>query len=151
MSLSSALFPARPIRRYDRNFRADPTYRDRIPDIQNSGDSAIEGANVPIIQVGISDFRLPLNIRSKDGTKQHLETSVIGTVGLQKDFKGINMSRIMRVFYEFKDRSFDVNTLGDVLDAYRLRLNSASPPRSELLLPHDQAEPALRIGRISVL
>jgi len=75
---------------------------------------------------GISDFRIPLNVLGKSGERQRLETSVTGTVGLQRDFKGINMSRIMRVFYEFKERSFSVDTLADVLDAYQLRLNSAT-------------------------
>lgn len=115
-----------PRRQYDSTFKVDAAYRAGMPDIQNHGAAAIMGANVPIIQVGISDFRVPLNIRSRFGESQRLETSVSGTVGLQRDFKGINMSRIMRVFYEFKDRSFDVDTLADVLDAYQGRLNSAS-------------------------
>lgn len=125
MSLSVSTY-TRPRRQYDASFQADAAYRAGIPDIQNHGASAILGANVPIIQVGISDFRLPLHIRGKSGQCQRLETSVTGTVGLQKDFKGINMSRIMRVFYEFKERAFDADTLADVLDAYQVRLNSAT-------------------------
>ena len=117
---------SRPSRAYDFDFRADAAYRASIPDIQNHGASAIQGANVPIIQVGISDFKLPLKIRGRSGECQRLETSVVGTVGLQRDFKGINMSRIMRVFYEFKERAFDLDTLADVLDAYQARLNSAT-------------------------
>ena len=116
----------KPSRKYDFNFIVDDAYRSGMPDIQNHGASAIMGSNVPIIQVGISDFRVPLNLRTRSGERERLETSVSGTVGLQRDFKGINMSRIMRVFYEFKDRSFDLGTLADVLDAYQVRLNSAS-------------------------
>jgi GTP cyclohydrolase I len=135
----------RPRRQYDSHFKVDEAYRSRIPDIQNTGASAIQGSNVSIIQVGISDFRLPLKIRGRSGGFQVLETSIVGTVGLQRDFKGINMSRIMRVFYEFKDRGFDVDTLADVLDAYQARLNSAS---ANLLLRFSYAviKPSLRSG-----
>jgi GTP cyclohydrolase I len=124
--MSTVVATSQPRRQYDTGFIADSVYRSGMPDIQNHGASAIMGANVPIIQVGISDFRIPLNFRSKTGDCQRLEASVSGTVGLQQDFKGINMSRIMRVFYEFKDRAFDLDTLADVLDAYQVRLNSAS-------------------------
>jgi GTP cyclohydrolase I len=137
--------PTRPRRFYDASFTVDDAYRARIPDLQNHGAASILGANVPIIQVGISDFQLPLNIRGRDGGCQRLKTSVTGTVGLQRDFKGINMSRIMRVFYEFKERAFDLNTLADVLDAYQLRLNSAS---ANLLLKfsYPMLKPSLRSG-----
>ena len=116
----------RPRRLYDSSFQVDSVYRAGIPDIQNQGAASILGANVPIIQVGISGFRMPLNFLGSNGDRQRLETHVSGTVGLQEDAKGINMSRIMRVFYEFKERIFDVNTLADVLDAYQVRLDSAS-------------------------
>ncbi len=145
MSISSALYPTRPNRYYDREFLTDAIYRERIPDIQNHGSAAIQGANVPIIQVGISDFKLPLHIKAKNGEKHRLEASVVGTVGLQQDFKGINMSRIMRVFYEFKERSFDVDTLSDVLDAYRLRLNSATAHLS-IHFSYPMVKPSLRSG-----
>lgn len=116
-----------------------------MPDLQNTGSSSILGANVPIIQVGISDFRLPLHIRTRTGGQQRLDTSVTGTVGLQKDFKGINMSRIMRVFYEFKDRGFDLNMLADVLDAYQARLNCATA-NLMLSFSYPMLKPSLRSG-----
>lgn len=126
MSIISANTALRPRRLYDSAFKADAVYRSGIPDIQNEGAASIMGANVPIIQVGISDFRIPLTFQGANGERQRLEARVSGTVGLQENFKGINMSRIMRVFYEFKERCFDVNTLADVLDAYQVRLNSAT-------------------------
>lgn len=145
MSSETATWETQPLRAYDRDFQVDDAYKSRIPDIQNTGASAILGANVPIIQVGISDFRLPLHIRSRGGEVQKLATSVAGTVGLQQDFKGINMSRIMRVFYEFKDRGFDVDTLADVLDAYQARLNSTSGHLS-LKFDYPILKPSLRSG-----
>ena len=49
-------------REYDENFEVTPEYHASLPDVQNSGASGMEGANVPILQVGISGFRLPLLI-----------------------------------------------------------------------------------------
>lgn len=115
---------ARPERIFDPLFEADEDYLNSIPDIQNSGSEAIEGANVPIIHVGISGFQLPLNIQTVDGLVRSVDATVTGTVGLPMNFKGINMSRIMRVFYEFQERVFTLDTMSDVLEAYRNRLNS---------------------------
>ena len=47
-------------REYDDSFVVTPEYRATLPDAQNSGTSGNEGANVPILQVGISGFKLPL-------------------------------------------------------------------------------------------
>lgn len=135
----------RPRRVYDPSFQVDETYRLGIPDLQNQGAAAIEGANVPIIQVGISDFRIPLNFRAANGDLQRLEARVSGTVGLREDVKGINMSRIMRVFYEFRKCIFDVDTLAGVLDAYQVRLDSASA-NLNLRFAYPIIKPSLRSG-----
>ena len=58
-------------RRYDRNFRADDAYRATLPDMQNKDASLIQGANVPIQHVGISGFRLPMLVVTRDG-KEYL-------------------------------------------------------------------------------
>lgn len=121
-------------RHYDRNFKVDDEYLASIPDIQNTGKEAIQGSNVPIVQVGISGFRLPLSIRRKDGSVHRVDATVTGTVQLQNDFKGINMSRVIRVFYEFKDRVFELDTLSDILDAYMHRLGS---PGARLVITFD--------------
>lgn len=96
-----------------------------LPDTQNSEASEILGANVPINQVGISNFRLPLRFMTAGGHPLNLEASVTGTVSLAADRKGINMSRIMRVFYEFKERVFTPELLEDILIAYKDRLGSS--------------------------
>lgn len=54
-----------------------------------------------------------------------LETSVTGTVSLSANRKGINMSRIMRIFYEFKDRVFTPELLEEVLIAYKDQIGSS--------------------------
>ena len=93
-------------REYDSNFRVTQEYRDSLPDVQNSGSSDMQGANVPILQVGISGFRLPLRFVGPDGENLTLESKVTGTVSLDADKKGINMSRIIRIFYEYETSYF---------------------------------------------
>ena len=71
-----------------------------LPDLQNGPDSLIKGAKTGIQHVGISNFRLPIRFRTREGGEVQLETSVTGSVSLEADRKGINMSRIMRSFYK---------------------------------------------------
>lgn len=111
-------------RYYDPTFTVSDDYKDSLPDLQNGPASLIEGANVPIQQVGISDFKLPLKYPRPDGELITLETSVDGYVGLEAGKKGINMSRIMRSFYEFKDDVFHPDKLEEVLETYREELDS---------------------------
>ena len=106
-------------RRYDRNFKVDDAYRATLPDMQNKDASLIHGANVPIQHVGISGFRLPMLVISRDGKPVPLECTVTGSVSLSADRKGINMSRIMRTFYEFKDRVLSHELLEEVLVRYK--------------------------------
>ena len=74
-------------REYDPNFKISQNYRDSLPDVQNSGSSEMQGANVPILQVGISGFRLPLRFVGPDGEDLTLESRVTGTVSLDADKK----------------------------------------------------------------
>ncbi len=113
-----------PKRFYDPTFAVTDSYKESLPDLQNGPASLIEGANVPIQQVGISNFRVPLNYPTPDGDLLTLETSVDGYVGLDAGKKGINMSRIMRTFYQFKDDVFHPDKLGEVLRAYKEDLES---------------------------
>ena len=106
-------------RTYDRGFRADAAYRASLPDVQNTDASLIEGANVPIQHVGVSGFRLPMSVRTRDGRSLTVEATVTGTVSLAADLKGINMSRIVRTFYEFKDRVLSHELLGEILLRYK--------------------------------
>lgn len=111
-------------RQYDSTFTVTEEYKASLPDLQNGPASLIEGANVPIQQVGISNFKVPLKYPTPEGDLLTLETSVNGYVGLDAGKKGINMSRIMRVFYEFQDDIFYLNKLEEVLEAYKEKLDS---------------------------
>jgi len=104
---------------YDPTFTVSDSYKADLPDLQNGSASLIEGADVPIQQVGISNFKLPLQVAGPDGKTQTLETSVDGYVGLDAGKKGINMSRIVRSFYKFKDDVFNPQKLHEVLRMYK--------------------------------
>src|SRR5678809_313469 len=77
-------------RNYDDKFKATPEYRRTLPDMMEAAHDAIQGALVPIQQVGVHNFRLPLKFRTKKGDVLTLEGSVTGTVSLEADLKGIN-------------------------------------------------------------
>lgn len=114
--------PTRPP--YDDDFVVTPAYKASLPDLQNGPESLIKGSRVAIQQVGIHNFRLPIRYMTKDGGSITLETSVTGSVSLEAHKKGINMSRIMRTFYEHKDETFSLDMLEDVLADYRDNLES---------------------------
>ena len=50
-------------RGYDTKFRSNAAYRATLPDMMEAAHDAIQGANVPIQQVGIHNFKLPLKYR----------------------------------------------------------------------------------------
>lgn len=107
---------------YDYDFKPTKEYLASMPDLQN-GDT-IKGARVGIERVGISNFRLPLKVITRNGSVIEVEASIVGTVSLEGIHKGINMSRIIRTFYEYKDEVFSFDTLERVLQGYRERLGS---------------------------
>ncbi|MDR2512629.1 MAG: GTP cyclohydrolase FolE2 [Puniceicoccales bacterium] len=132
-----------PMRIYDKNFQITPAYRESLPDMQNSDGSQIKGANVPILQVGSSNFRLPLRYQPRDGAPITLETAVTGTVSLAAGHKGINMSRIIRRFYEFANHVFTVDTLPEILRCYKEELGSTEA-RLRLVFNYPMLQPSLR-------
>ena len=115
---------SKPSRSYNPAFQTSEEYREHLPDMQNAQEDHISGAKVAINQVGISNFKLPLKFKTKSGAVIDLEVSVTGTVALEKDNKGINMSRILRVFYEFKEDIFSWGEIEKILKTYLSRLGS---------------------------
>jgi GTP cyclohydrolase I len=111
-------------RTYDRDFVATDEYKSSMGDLQNGPSSNIQGSHTKIQQVGIHNFKIPLNYETKGGGTIQLETSVTGTVSLEAEKKGINMSRIMRSFYEYKDKTFSIGILEDILSTYKSKLGS---------------------------
>ena len=111
-------------RDYPAAFRADDAYKASLPDLQNGPASLIVGAHAPIQHVGISNFRLPVRYETRDGGDITLETSVTGTVSLEAEKKGINMSRIMRSFYAHADSRFSFEVIEAALEDYKRDLDS---------------------------
>lgn len=137
--------PARITRGYDRRFRSTAAHRASLPDMMQAAHSAIQGANVPIQQVGIHNFRLPLRIRTKAGRVLTLEASVTGTVSLEAELKGINMSRIMRSFYDHKDGVVTGEWMGRILKAYLRRVDTKDA-RLKVKFSYPMLRPSLRSG-----
>ena len=112
--------------KYPSDFKVDETYKASMPDLQNGPSQLIKGENQQIQHVGISNFRLPIRYICRDGGEQTLETSVTGTVSLDADKKGINMSRIMRSFYRHAEKKFSFDVMELALDDYKKDLESLS-------------------------
>lgn len=111
-------------RAYPEAFEVDEAYKASMPDLQNGPSSLIRGAKQQIQHVGISNFRLPIRFHARDGGELVLETSVTGTVSLEAEKKGINMSRIMRTFYKHAEETFSFEVIERALDAYKTDLDS---------------------------
>ncbi len=142
----AASAPSRkPSRTYDGSFILTDEYRASLPDMQNAASQEIVGANVPILKVGISNFRLPLRYITPSSDTLQLETSVTGTVSLGVDRKGINMSRIMRVFYRYADRIVTPDLLGEILRDYKRSLGAAEG-QLKLDFSYPMLKPSLRSG-----
>ncbi|OIQ44641.1 MAG: GTP cyclohydrolase [Roseobacter sp. MedPE-SW] len=129
-------------RDYPEEFVSDAAYRATLPDLQNGPASLIRGAKEQIQHVGISNFRLPIRFHSRDGHDQTLETSITGSVSLEADKKGINMSRIMRSFYKHAEKTFSFEVMEAALSDYltdlesmdaRLQMRFSFPVRIESL------------------
>jgi len=133
-----------PIKRsYDRKFKPTAAYRATLPDMMEVAHETIQGVHIPIQQVGIHNFKLPLKYRTKGGKTLTLETSVTGTVSLEADLKGINMSRIMRTFYEHQNEVTTGEWMGKILKAY-LRKVESKDARLKISFSYPMLRPSLR-------
>src|SRR5690606_12019587 len=131
-------------RAYDAKFKLTPAYHASLPDMMEAED-AIQGAPVAIQQVGVSNFKLPLKYRARDGRIHTLETSVDGTVSLDASLKGINMSRIVRSFYEHRDDVVTLDLLRRILQKYRRNVVTLDA-RLKLFFSYPMLQTALRSG-----
>ena len=130
-------------RAYPQGFEADASYKDSLPDLQNGPSSLIRGARRQIQHVGISNFRLPIRFQTRDNGDLTLETSVTGTVSLEADKKGINMSRIMRSFYRHADKTFSFGVIEAALEDYMSDLDSFDA-RIQMRFSYPVKVPSLR-------
>lgn len=132
-------------RRYDARFVATPDYRATLPDMMET-EGAIPGAPVAIQQVGVSGFKLPLSYRTRDGKTTHtLETSVTGTVSLEANLKGINMSRIVRSLQDRATEPASPDFVTKILAIYRKEVGALAA-RLRLDFSYPMRQRALRSG-----
>lgn len=110
-------------RKYDKEFRPNKQFLDGMPDLQNG-----EFVGIPIDYVGIAGMKFPLIIGQKDGGEQEVLATVIGSVDLDSQSRGINMSRILRTWAIERDtiRKMSIDDLVEVVGEYRKKLNSLS-------------------------
>ena len=132
-------------RSYPADFEVDAAYKNSLPDLQNGPSSLIRGARQRIQHVGISNFRLPLRYKTRDHDALVLETSVTGSVSLDAEKKGINMSRIMRSFYKHADSAFSMGVIEAALDDYKSDLGSMDA-RIQMRLSFPMRVDSLRSG-----
>ncbi|MDR9484567.1 MAG: GTP cyclohydrolase FolE2 [Sediminimonas sp.] len=139
--------PAYPelVRSYPEKFVASDAYKATMPDLQNGPASLIRGARQQIQHVGISNFRLPIRFHTRGNGDLSLEARVTGTVSLEADKKGINMSRIMRSFYKHSEKTFSFGVIEAALDDYKADLGSLDA-RIQMRLSYPVKVPSLRSG-----
>lgn len=132
-------------REYPQDFTPDDAYRATLPDLQNGPASLIRGAKQHLQHVGISNFRLPIRFHTRDESDLSLQTSVTGTVSLEKSKKGINMSRIMRSFYKHAEKTFSFEVIEHALDDYIADLGSVDA-RLQMRFSYPAKVQSLRSG-----
>lgn len=130
---------------YPDEFNVDAAYIATLPDLQNGPSSLIRGARSTIQHVGISNFRLPIRYQTRDNGDLTLETSVTGSVSLEAEKKGINMSRIMRSFYKHAQKTFSFEVISAALDDYRADLDSFDA-RIQMRFSYPMLKKSLRSG-----
>ncbi|MDX1414297.1 MAG: GTP cyclohydrolase FolE2 [Candidatus Promineifilaceae bacterium] len=129
--------------RYDADFIVTPMYKESLPDMQNTNDN--RGAAVAIQHVGIHNFKIPMRVVTRDGGVQQVHCSVTGTVSLDVHKKGINMSRIMRTFYQYDELELTPQTLQNVVYSYLQNLES-STARIAIAFDYPLQQDSLRSG-----
>lgn len=128
---------------YDTEFKPTPAYKATLPDMQNSSEN--RGTAVTIQHVGIHNFKIPMRVMTRDGGTQQVHCSVTGTVSLDAFRKGINMSRIIRTFYEYDESELTPQTLQNVVASYLQNLESSSA-RIAIAFDYPLLQESLRSG-----
>ncbi len=127
---------------YDDQFVVTPEYRATLPDLQNRENTS---PKVEIQHVGIHNFKIPMHVRRREGGTQPIHCSVTGSVSLEAYKKGINMSRIIRTFYEYEDEELTPDLLQNIARSYLENLESSSA-RIAIAFDYPIRVPSLRSG-----
>lgn len=85
---------------------------DHLPDIQNSDPNI----NIPIQQVGVENVEVPFKIESKYGGFHQLIANVSMRTNLDKDTKGISMSRLLLTLKPYLDLPLKSKLIKQILE-----------------------------------
>ena len=86
-----------------------------LPDIQQTTPEV----QIALNRVGISDLKLPVIITTKESTIHPTVAVIDCYVDLDKELKGINMSRLPQVLHKFQDRILNSDVIKDVAENIR--------------------------------
>lgn len=100
--------------------KVNQEYIDSLPDLQNGENHIIKRIEL----AGMHNFKLPVTYIKKDETNVMLETSVTGSLSVEATLRGLNISRIIRTFYDHKNSLFSLDKLKEVLIDYQDRTGS---------------------------
>ena len=86
-----------------------------------------------------------MHVRRREGGRQAIHCSVTGSVSLDAYKKGINMSRIIRTFYEYEDKELTPDLLQNIVISYLEKLETSSA-RIAIAFDYPMRVPSLRSG-----
>lgn len=109
---------------YDAGFAPPEGYNESLPDPQNAGGEAWRCPPIALGEVGSSSFHLPLSFPRRDAPPLERDVSVTGLVSLSPDRKGINMSRVIRTIYDFRQQEITAANLRTILAEMRTRIGA---------------------------
>lgn len=109
-----------------------------LPDIQSTPPSI----KIPIQQVGVQNIELPFMLESKYGGFYHLIANVSMTTSLDKETKGISMSRLIRTLIPYLDLPLKHKLIKEILEKLQENIGSAdSFMKFEFRLPMSRKSP----------
>lgn len=105
---------------------------DHLPDIQNSDPNII----MPIQQVGVENVEVPFKLESKYGGFHQLNANVSMRTNLDKDTKGISMSRLLLTLKPYLDLPLKSKLIKQILEDLMKNVEStASFMKFEFRMP----------------
>jgi GTP cyclohydrolase IB len=87
-----------------------------LPDIQQTPPKV----KIALNRVGISDLKIPIQIMSKDGSINRTSSTVSCYVDLDKNLKGINMSRLPQAIHKFQQDRLNSEKIKDIAENIRI-------------------------------
>jgi GTP cyclohydrolase IB len=87
-----------------------------LPDIQQQTPTV----KVALNRVGISDFKMPTKVATKEGNVNSTTAVISCYIDLAKELKGINMSRIPQSLHKFQNRTLNSDLIRDIAENIRV-------------------------------